>query len=170
MRKLIAILVFAACAAAASYTAGEYYTVTYPDTMRLDDTTYVDENTQDYQWLFTLTGSGVMIDAYWSVMDEYQDFSLSHAGNAQRLAYLNDVAATFADEDPQLVETVASQGGLQFYVFLMTDLQGSYYYAEVIENGVCASFLCYYAYGDPDAALLETLETLLRSVGPPPEA
>ncbi|HPF86870.1 MAG TPA: hypothetical protein PK537_02315 [Candidatus Limiplasma sp.] len=176
MKKLIAVLLaltmaaaLCATAAAATYTAGDYYAITYPDELLLDDTSYAENNTEDDAWLFMLEGDDFIIDAYWMTLAEYADFSLSNANAVDEQMYLNEIASTFAEENPELLSTVATDSGLVFYVFRMTDDEGVYLYAEVIENGVCANFVCYYFDAEPDEALLQTLETVLQSVAPAAE-
>ena len=174
MKKTIAILLALAVsliawatAFAATYTAGDYYTVTYPDGLTLDTASYTDENTEDSLWLFELKNDTLLIDAYWNVLDDYADFSLSHADESDKQLYLNEVGNTFADYSPEFVGSVTAESGLVFYVFKMEDPDGPYLYAEAIEHGVSANFVCYYFDGEPDDALVQILGELLHSVAPP---
>jgi hypothetical protein len=176
MKKTIAILLslfmlLAACATAfaATYTAGDYYTITYPDDLTLDDTSYTDENTEDSLWLFELKNDTLLIDAYWNELEDYADFSLSNADESDKQLYLTEVGNTFADYNPEWVSAVTAESGLVFYVFQMEDSEGVYLYAEAIENGVSANFVCYYFNGEPDDALVQTLGEILYAVVPPPE-
>lgn len=158
-----------AAAGADSYTAGDHYTIEYPDTMVLDDTAYADGNTQNNEWLFMLTGEGFLIDAYLTTLENYApDFSLSAAGDAGIKEYLDEAAEAFSDRNPVLTATVTTDGGIPFYIFRLTDADGPYLYAETIANGVSVNFICYYVDGvtEPDGALRGALEALLYTFTP----
>ncbi len=151
-----------AAAFAATYSAGGYYTVDYPDALTLDDTSYADENTEEDVWLFMLSGDDYLIDASINTVDDYAGFSLYDATEEEKQAYLAEVADTFADKGATLVDTVMPESGIPFYIFSMEDSDGPYYFAETIANGASVSFCCYY--DDAGAALDEPLLNHLKEV------
>jgi len=174
MKKLIAVLLSLSmlltlsAAAAASYTAGDYYTVDYPETMTVDDESYTDENTEDDLWLFMLVGDDYLIDAGLTTVEVYEGFSLYNATDAQKADYIAEALETFADSNPSLVDIVDSQSDIPFYIYSLEDSDGMYYYAETISNGVSVYFCCYYYDAEtlPDATLLRNLESVLTSFRP----
>lgn len=172
MKKLaafaLALALLFTTAAAETYTAGGYYTVDYPDTLTLDDTTYQSDSTDTSTWLFMLLGDDYLIDASMSVVDEYAGFSLTDATDAEKQAYLAEVLASFADQSPALVGTVTAGSGVPFYLFSMEDSDGEYYYAETILDGNSVNFCCYYydATVVPDTMLLSNLKTVLSTYTP----
>lgn len=152
-------------ASAQTYTAGTYYTIDYPDTLTLDDTSYTDENTEDYTWLFMLSADDYLIDASISPADGYEGFSLYNASDADRQAYVDDTLDTYADDKAALVETLTVDGDIPFYIFSMEDSDGVYYYAETLANGASINFACYYndASTPLDDTLLGNLKTVLTT-------
>ena len=104
---------------AETYTAPGFYTITYPDELTLDNTSYADENSEDEIWLFLLSNDDYMLDAYITKLDEYANVSLYSATDAQREAYVADTLDDYADYQAQLVETVTTEEGVPFYVFSM---------------------------------------------------
>jgi len=174
MKKLVSVLLALAltftltAAFAKTYTAGTYYTVEYPDSMSLDDTSYVQDNTEDDAWLFMLSGDDYLIDASLSTVDEYSGFSLYSATDAEKQAYVAEVMTTFADQDPALVDTVIPASGIPFYIFSMEDSDGVYYFAETIANGVSLYFCCYYndVNAPLDQPLLDSLKGILKTFAP----
>ncbi|HNW87029.1 MAG TPA: hypothetical protein PLP25_06510 [Candidatus Limiplasma sp.] len=154
-------------ASAQTYTAGSYYTIDYPDTLTLDDTSYTDENTADNTWLYMLEGEDYLIDASISTASGYEGFSLYSASDADRQAYVDDTLDAYADDNAALVDTL-TVGNIPFYIFSMEDSDGPYYYAETLANGASINFCCYYsdAGATPDEALLKDLETVLGTFKP----
>jgi hypothetical protein len=142
MKKLIAvvlslsILFTLSAAAAASYTAGDYYTVDYPEALTVDDESYTDESTEDDLWLFMLVGDDYLIDAGLTTVEAYEGFSLYSATDAQKADYIAEALETFADSNPSLVDIVNAQSDIPFYIYSLEDSDGVYYYAETITNGV----------------------------------
>jgi len=174
MKKLIAVLLslslaltVCAVASAATYTADGYYAITYPDELQLDNTTYASESAEGYRWLFDLANDEFLIEANVTQLDQYADFSLSNADESDKQFYFTEVGNTFADYSPEWLDTVTAESGLVFYIFHLVDSDGPYLYAEAIENGLSANFVCYYFNRDPDDALLETLKSILNSIAPP---
>lgn len=169
MKKLMAVLLALALlcgvAAAETYTAGSYYTIDYPDTLSLDDSSYTDDSTTTSTWLFMLLGDNYMIDASVSTVEAYAGFSLQSADDTEKQNYINEVMSTFADQTPAQVDTFTAADGVPFYVFSMEDSDGQYYYAETIVSGERINFCCYYydASVAPDAALLSALKTVLST-------
>ena len=158
----------AAFAETTTYTASTYYTVEYPSEMELDDTSYTDENTDTYTWLFMLIGQTYTIDANLEAVEDYEGFSLFNATDEEKQAYLEEVVDSFADNDCKYVsmfETTANQ--IPFYVFRMEDSDGPYYYVETIANGTSLSFCVNYIDGsEPDEALLDEAEAVLQTLTP----
>ncbi|MEA4999618.1 MAG: hypothetical protein VB087_09555 [Candidatus Limiplasma sp.] len=155
-------------AAAATYVAGEYYTIDYPDTLTLDDTTYSDEHTEDSRWLFLLYDDDYLIDATLNRVTDYEGESLYNADQAERDAYVADTLAAFADDNIELVREITTVSGFPFYIYSREGTDGVFYYAETIANGTSVNFTAYYA----DAArpldndLLETLTEVLITLRP----
>ncbi len=165
---LVALLLPFAAASAQTYTASTYYTIDYPDTLTLDDTSYKSDSTEDYLWLFLLDGGTYYIDASISTADGYEGFSLFNATEEEKQAYLDDSLADFADQNATFADIITTDGGIPFYVFSMKDSDGPYYFAETIANGSSISFCCYYEdiSATPDAPLLSHLKTVLKTFRP----
>ena len=153
-------------ATAETYTAPGFYTITYPDGLTLDNTSYTDENSEDEVWLFLLSNEEYMLDAYITKLDEYANVSLYSATDEQREAYVEDTLDDYADYNPELVETVTTDEGIPFYVFSMQESDGAYYYAETITNGMSVNFYAYYVDASLplDDALLSNLHDVLASL------
>ncbi len=173
MRKWVAALValllcLPLVALGETYTAGGYYTIDYPDTYTLDDTSYTDESTTDNIWLFLLDGETCLIDASVATVDGYEGFSLTNATDKEKQQYVADTLASFTDQNAALADTLTAASGVPFYVFSMEDSDGPYYYAETILNGTSAYFYCYYddTTHAPDAALMTDLKTVLQTFRP----
>jgi len=172
MKKLVALslaLLLAlgmTAAMAETYTAPGFYTITYPDELTLDNTSYADENSEDEIWLFLLSNDDYMLDAYITKLDEYANVSLYSATDAQREAYVADTLDDYADYQAQLVETVTTEEGVPFYVFSMQESDGAYYFAQTIANGMGVDFYAYYedASLPLDDALLTNLHNVLASL------
>lgn len=150
---------------AATYTAGNAYTIDYPDTLTLDNTTYTDESTSDYTWLFMLSNDDYLIDASISPATGYEGFSLYNASDADKQAYVDDTLDAYSDANAVLVDTLTVDGDIPFYVFSMDDSDGVYYYAETLANGNSINFTCYYDDGNAalDATLLGNFEAVLNT-------
>jgi hypothetical protein len=174
MKKRIAVLLALAlaftltAAAAQTYTAGDYFTIVYPDSLQLDDTSHTDESTENNQWLFTLSGDDYLVDAALTSVDEFANFSHYSATDAEKANYLSTVLSSFANYNPSLVDVVETGDGIPFYIFSLEDSDGMYYYAETITNGISVNFCSYYydANASPDTMLLYNLESVLRSFKP----
>jgi FlaG/FlaF family flagellin (archaellin) len=174
MKKRMAVLLMLAlvftltAAAAQTYTSGNYYTIVYPDSLQMDDTSHTDESSENNQWLFTLSGDDYLIDAALTSVEEFANFSHYSATDAEKANYLSEVLSTFADSNPSLVDVVETADGIPFYIFSLEDSDGVYYYAETITNGISVNFCCYYydATIPPDTMLLYNLESVLRSFTP----
>ena len=154
-------------ASAQTYMAGNYYTIDYPDTLTLDDTSYTDENTEDNTWLYMLEGDSYLIDASISTASGYEGFSLYNASEADRQSYVDDTLDAYADDNATLADTL-TVGDVPFYIFSMEDSDGAYYYAETLANGASINFCCYYndAGATPDETLLKNLEAVLATFKP----
>ena len=163
---LLTMSLTAACAQ--TYTAGNWFSVDYADSLTLDDTSYTGDNTDDYRWLFTLSDDTYLIDASLNTAEGYEGVSLYSATADDRDAYVQDTLDAFADDQAELVQTVELDNGIPFYIFSMEDSDGPYYYAETIANGNSLNFCCYYADANTalDDALLGKLVTLLKTFKP----
>ena len=149
-------------AVAETYTAGSYYTIEYPDTLTLDNTSYTDESTEDSTWLFMLEGDDYLIDANIGKVEGYEGVSLFSASDEVRETYVADTLDAFADENPALADTLETASGVPFYIYSMEGSDGAYYYAETIANGVSVNFYCYYH--DSELALDSDLLTAFEDV------
>ncbi|NLI22923.1 MAG: hypothetical protein GX418_15420 [Clostridiales bacterium] len=152
-------------ATAETYAAGSYYTIDYPETLTLDNTSYTDESSADYEWLFMLTGEDYLIDASLSPVSDYEGFSLYSATEDEKQAYVEDTLSAYSDESAVLTDTLTTGEGVPFYIFTMEDSDGVYLYAETIANGQSVNFCCYYNDGSaaPDDTLLGYLRTVLET-------
>ena len=164
---LLLTLTFAT-ASAERYTAGSYYTIDYPDTLTLDDTTYTDETTTDYTWLFLLDGDTYLIDAALTPAEGYEGVSLYSASEADQKAYVQDTLEAYNGYGIQLADAIVVNGSIPFYIFSMDEGDGPYYFAETIANGTSINFSCYYDDAETalDAALLSEFETVLKTFKP----
>lgn len=156
-----------ACASAETYTAGNFYTLDYPEELTLDNETYTADTTDDYIWLFMLYGDYV-IDAALTPAEGYEGVNLYEATEDERLTYLDDTLEAFADESAKYVDELTSTGGYPFYILSMDSEDGPYYYAETLIQGTSVNFCCYY--DDESAALdqdlLDSFMQVLTSVRP----
>jgi len=152
-------------ASAATYTAGNAYTIDYPDTLTLDNTSYTDESTSDYTWLFMLSNDDYLIDASISPATGYEGFSLYNASDADKQSYVDDTLDAYYDANAVLVDSLTVDGNIPFYVFSMEDSDGVYYYAETLANGNSINFSCYYNDGNAalDDTLLANFEAVLKT-------
>ena len=155
-------------AVAETYTAGSYYTIEYPDTLTLDDTSYTDESTADNTWLFMLEGDDYLIDASIGAVEGYEGVSLFSASDDVRETYVADTLDAFSDDNPALADTLETASGIPFYIYSMEGSDGAYYYAETLANGVSVNFYCYYHDSDLplDSDLLTALEDVLGTFKP----
>jgi hypothetical protein len=155
-------------ASAETYTAGNYYTIDYPDTLTLDNTSYTANNTEDSIWLFMLVGEDYLIDAALDKVDGYEGVSLFSASQDDRQTYVDDTLEAYADYEATLVDTLTLSSGVPLYLFSMNDSDGPYYYAETIVKGISLNFCYYYtdASATPDATLLSNFETVLQTFTP----
>lgn len=162
----------AASAVAQTYTAGQFYTLDYPDDLTLDNETYTEDTTEDYIWLFLLSGD-ITIDAALTPAEGYEGVNLYEATEEQRQAYLDDMLDLYADDSAAYVDTLTSVGGYPFYIYSMEDSEdGPYYYAETLIQGTSVNFCCYYndESAGLDQDLLDSFMTVLATVRPVDEA
>lgn len=175
-KTFLAALVLLLCslclpALAVEYNAGGIYTIRYDEnTYRIDDTAYLNENTDEYSWLFMLYNQqeDIFIDAAMELIPEFEGTTLFSA-DAQTLSdYLAATLDAFADQDIQHLVTITAGGRqIPFYVYSMTDEDGSFLYAETVVNG-CS---IYFNVNHPNSsqlsdALLPALEELLITFAP----
>lgn len=155
-------------AVAETYTAGSYYTIEYPDTLTLDNTSYTDESTEESTWLFMLEGDDYLIDAAIGAVEGYEGVSLYSATDEVRETYVADTLDAFSDENPALADTLETASGVPFYIYSMEGSDGAYYFAETIANGVSVNFYCYYHDSELplDSDLLTAFEDVLSTFKP----
>ena len=151
-----------------TYTAASTFTLTYPDELTLDDTTYSSESTEDSKWLFLLEGGGYDLDATIELASGYEGFSLFSATDDEKDAYVDEVLDSFSESNPTYLSTVVSaSGSVPFYIFSMEDADGPFYYAETIADGKSINFYCYYSdNATPDEALMDKLTAILTTFTP----
>lgn len=175
-KTILAALVLLLCclclpALAVEYNAGGIYTVRYDEsTYRIDDTAYLNENTDEYSWLFMLYNSteDIFIDAAMEVIPEFEGITLFSADAQGRSDYLAATLDAFADQDIQYLTTItAGEWQIPFYVYSMTDEDGSFLYAETIVNGCAIHFNANHPNSSElSDALLPALEELLLTFAP----
>ena len=178
MKKLVALTLAAllaftlTAASAATYTAGAFYTLDYPDDLTLDDTSYTDETTDSYIWLYMLYNEDYTIDAALEPVAGYEGKTLYEMTEDERDAYLDFALEDFADYNAEYVDDVTSTSGFPFLVFTMDEGDGVYYFAETLINGTSVNLCCYYNDADtaPDDALLLMFEQVLITIRPVEEA
>lgn len=155
-------------AAATTYSAGSYYTIDYADELNLDDVSYADESTDDYQWLFLLYNDTYLIDASLSRVTGYEGESLYNATQEERDAYVADTLDAYADDNAQLTRELTTVSGFPFYIFSLEGSDGAYYLAETIANGTSVNLYAYYADASKplDQELLEKFTELLITLRP----
>jgi hypothetical protein len=174
MKKLVALtlavllVLSATFASAATYSAGNYYTLDYDDSLTLDHTTYNGDTTDDYIWLFMLYNEMYMVDAALEPAPGYEGVSLYEADEDAREAYVAETLDTFADSNAAYVDALTSVSGYPFYVYSMEDSDGVYYYGETIISGTSVNLCCYYfdTAAKLDDTLLEAFERLLITIRP----
>lgn len=147
--RLIAVLLVlctaAACADPAQINAGGIYTVTCDDAeFTIDTTSYTDENTASYQWLFMIYNDETIVDASCESIESYTGLSLYSADEATREAYLVDLIDSFSDSDAEYIAMrTVSEHNIPFYIIKCSDDQGEYYMAETVVKGYALDFMCY---------------------------
>lgn len=177
MKKLLAaLLALALClpaagALAATHTVPGLYTIQYDDALTLDTTSYLDENTADYTWLYMLICDEYAIDAEMRKLAGYEGFSLYNASEDERAEYLSATLDMLGDYGGELVATMdatASGAAIPFYVYRAQDEDGAYYMAETIAQGHSLAMYCYYmdARQPVDDTLLQALKSVLETFSP----
>ena len=169
MKKLTALLLtlcllfsVALAEETTEYVAGSYFAITYPTAMTLDDTTYDDETSDGYEWLFILYDQTHVIDACMETVADYAGFSLYSATDDEKQAYIDEALDSFADENCEYVDNFATTANqIPFFIFKMESEDGPYYYIETIANGASISFSVYYF---DDGALDDELLTFAVQV------
>lgn len=168
---LLLICLVCVPALAVEYNAGGIYTISYDAAAwQIDDQTYSAEATEDYMWLFMLYSAekDALIDASIEAVPEFEGLTLFTADEARRAAYLNATMDAFADQEIRHLTTLTvSDYQIPFYVYVLTDEEGPFLYAETIVNGSAVAFGVYFARGNGDAeALLPALEEVLATFAP----
>ncbi len=170
---LLALLMCALClpALAVEYNAAGVYTIQYDENAyRMDDTTYLEENTEDYVWLYMLYNgtTDVFIDAALEQIPDFEGLTLFTADAQSRSSYLEATLDAFADQSIKYVDTITvSDYQIPFYVYTMEDEDGSFLYAETIVNGCAIHFNANHPEGGGISdTLLAALEELLLTFAP----
>ena len=177
IQKLISLLlclvlcVTAGTAAAVEYNAGSVFTITYDENAyAFDNTAYLEENTNEYIWMFMLyqLEKDVVVDVSMELVPEFAELSLLSATAEERSAYVNATLDSFSDAGIKLVDTITvSDLDIPFYVYALEDENGDYLTAETIVNGWAINFSTYHMNtAEADDALLNVLEEIVSSFVP----
>ena len=173
MKKLTAMLLLSmialllTAAAADTYTVDGYYTIEYPDSLTVDDTTYLYENNEWVMWMFLLQGEDFVIDAYISVVQSLPGFTLFGADEEGVQAYAEEAMRILEGQNPELLEIIIPESGVPFYEYHLENEYGAYLFAETIVDGKTVNFIAYYADRTaPDDELRAQLEAVVHSYTP----
>ena len=154
------------------HTVPGLYSVSYDATaFSLDNQSFLDENNDDYTWLFMLTGDEYEFDADMTKLEGYDGLSLFSATDEQKSAYLQDTLDALSDYEASLATTVEAIAGnvtIPFYVYSCVNDEGPYLLAETVAQGYALDFYTYYLDGDRavDDALQQSLRDLLLTFEP----
>ena len=167
LMMVLLLLLLTPHALAGEFTAAGLFTVTYDDSLTMDDVSYQYETTDLYRWFFVLYGDDFVIDANTEWMELFDGVSLHTATQEERDAYLQDMA-DYYPEASYLQTITATHSGIPFYVFRFESDEGPFLLAETVVNGYAIDFYAYY-YDEsqaPDDALMEALTALLQTFTP----
>ncbi len=177
-KKLVFLLVcMLACTVCLSALAVEYttvnnlFTITYDENLYLlDDFTYLNENTSDYQWLYMLylPEKDVVVDVEMEYMPEFEGVTLYTASEATYAQYVDATLDLFSDYHIQLLDTITvSEQNIPFYIYSKEDADGAYITAETIVNGWAIQFSTYHnESGEMDASLLTVVQEIVSTFKP----
>ncbi len=170
---LATLLLLTLCtpALAVTYNAGNIYTIQYDAALwQLDDMTYSTEATDEYVWLFMLYNAetDVLIDASIEKIPEFEGLTLFMADEAQRSEYLKATLDAFQDQEIRHIATIMPTTlEIPFYVYELSDEEGSFVYAETIVNGNAIIFNAYHGRTTQSSeALKPALEEILLTFAP----
>lgn len=177
MKKFLALLLCvilctAACSAmAAEYNANNIFTITYDENAyAIDAATYLEENTDEYIWLFMLykEEADAVVDVSMEALPEFADLSLFSATAEERNAYVEATLDIFSDAGIKLMDTITvSDLQIPFYIYALEDENGAYLTAENVVSGWAINFSTYHmATADADDALLNVLEEIVTTFQP----
>lgn len=154
------------CATAESYTADGLFCLSYDEkSYTLDDRTYAEESDEGYRWLFMLYNDDVAFDVSLYLLENgEEELTLSHADEATRERYLEEMLDAYDDEEIELVKLLDGDSGeTPFYLFRLNNEFGPYLMAETVVEGRAFNFMAYYTDSslEADEALQGELEELL---------
>lgn len=177
MKKFLALLLCvlmcaASCSAlAVEYNANNIFTVTYDEnTYAIDNSSYLEENTSEYIWLFMLynEGADAVVDVAMEALPEFAGLSLFSATAEERNGYVEATLDIFSDAGIKLLDTITvSDLQIPFYIYSLEDENGAYITAETVVNGWAINFSTYHmATSEADDALLNVLEEVVTTFQP----
>ena len=166
---LLLCLLWTCGAQAAQFNAVGLFQITYDDAYFLDDFSYLEDNEQDYRWLFCLIDQETLVDVSLDLSDYYQGISLQDAQEAHRQEYVDDFLAAYRGGTICFEQVFyAGEQKIPFYIYSIEDETGTSYLAETVSHGCAVDFYAYYLdlSRPADEALLEKLTELLASFEP----
>lgn len=171
LAALLLLCVLCMPALAAEYNAGGIFTIQYDETdWQIDNLTYNNETTEEYNWLFLLykESTDVSIDVAMEQVAEFGGLNLFSADAVKRAAYLEATLDAFQDLNMKYLTTITvSDWEIPFYVYTMEDEEGQYLYAETIVSGCSINFhACHALSSQRSDALLPALEEILTTFTP----
>ena len=177
MKKFLALLLCVLmCTAsftalAAEYKAGNIFTITYDENAYvIDNSTYLEENTSDYIWLFMLynEANDTVVDVAMEALPEFAELSLLSATAEERNGYVEATLDIFSDASIKLLDTITvSDMSIPFYIYSLEDENGAYLTAETVVNGWAINFSAYHMESaEADIALLNVLAEVVKTFQP----
>ena len=177
MKKLVSLLLcvllcaLSCTALAVEYNANNIFTITYDEeAYAFDNQTYLNENTSTYSWMFMLYQEAldVVVDVEMEYVEEFRDLTLFSATAEERSRYMAATLDSLSDQNIQLVDTFTiSDLNIPFYLFSMTDSDGSYLTAETVVGGWIINFSTYHTENpNADEALLSVMEEIVTTFAP----
>ena len=144
---LVFVLSAVYCAASAEETfTTPYFTMTLPNGWIIDTTEAdkaVDEDgMQDLGIVYEDKDVALVVEAGLILYDEWKDFSLWNASEAEVQDYVDTVMEDFADDDPTCLGIVKA-GQIPFVLIHGTDEDGEYLYADTMTNGYAVILYAY---------------------------
>ena len=177
MKKFLALLMCvlmcaASCSAlAVEYNANNIFTISYDENIyALDNATYLEENTNEYIWMFMLynEATDTVVDVAMEALPEFAELSLFSATAEERKGYVEATLDIFSDADIKLLDTITvSDLQIPFYLYSLEDENGAYLTAETVVSGWAINFSAYHmATSGADDALLNVLEDVVKTFQP----
>ncbi len=173
MKKLVAVIltlslmILCVPAFAADYTASGVGTFTLPDSMEIDNSSYIDENTEESVWLFDAFDDDMVLECYNEYLSDYEGVSLFSYTEDELNAYIEQALYELGDDtSPASYTETVRAGQIPFIIYLLDDEGEKYYYAETIANGWCISLTIYSQEGSDLDSELAILKDVLASFTP----